>query len=117
MWKKRICILLSFLMVITGVFPIGFNVNGTVTVSASGISNEETGSTQEPGSGQEEQAATGGAIDEALYSQGNLRLIFTTDIHGQFVNYNYQTGKYLNRGLNKVYTMIQAAREIGRAHV
>ncbi len=110
MWKKRICILLSFLMVITGVFPIGFNVNGTVTVSASGISNEETGSTQEPGSGQEEQAATGGAIDEALYSQGNLRLIFTTDIHGQVVNYNYQTGKYLNRGLNKVYTMIQAAR-------
>ena len=91
MWKKRICILLSFLMVITGVFPIGFNVNGTVTVSASGISNEETGSTQEPGSGQEEQAATGGAIDEALYSQGNLRLIFRTDIHGQVVNYNYQT--------------------------
>lgn len=65
MWKKRICILLSFLMVITGVFPIGFNVNGTVTVSASGISNEETGSTQEPGRGQADrhlhQPVSGGA--------------------------------------------------------
>lgn len=59
---------------------------------------------------EEAQTATGTSVDSVLSSQGNLRLIFTTDIHGQVVNYDYQTGKTLNRGLNKVYTMIQAAR-------
>lgn len=97
MLKKRICILLSFLMIMTCLFPVSLYGN-TQTVSAKGLRGEEA------------QTATGTSVDSVLSSQGNLRLIFTTDIHGQVVNYDYQTGKTLNRGLNKVYTMIQAAR-------
>ncbi len=33
MWKKRICILLAVIMVITGIFPAGFN-NSIIKVSA-----------------------------------------------------------------------------------
>ena len=87
MWKKRICILLAIIMVMTGIFPTGFNNSSVVEVSA-GELDSNTG-----------QAVSGPALSEAA-SQGNLRLIFTTDIHGQVTNYNYQTGKTLNRGLN-----------------
>lgn len=81
-------------MIMTCLFPAG----SSRTVLAAGMRKEEA------------QAATGAAVDSTLLLQGNLRLIFTTDIHGQVVNYDYQTGKNLNRGLNKVYTMIQSAR-------
>lgn len=97
MLKKRICILLSFLMIMTCLSPVSLYGN-TKTVLAKKLRKEEA------------QAATGAAVGSTLSSQGNLRLIFTTDIHGQVVNYDYQTGKILNRGLNKVYTMIQSAR-------
>lgn len=108
MWKKRICILLSFLMVMTGVTPVEFNKDAVMTASAAEPEQENTQTGQDDDTGVD--PATGSAIDETLNSQGNLRLIFTTDIHGQVVNYDYQTGKNLNRGLNKVYTMIQTAR-------
>ncbi len=50
-------------------------------------------------------------------SKMNMRFIFTTDIHGQVVNYDYQTGKKLNRGLNQAYTLIQDARdEVGNSN-
>lgn len=112
MWKKRICILLTVLMVITVIFPTGFNNNSIIKVSAGELDEAdavpESENTGQPASG----PALGGEA-----SHGNLRLIFTTDIHGQVTNYNYQTGKTLNRGLNKVYTMIQAARnEAGNNH-
>lgn len=95
MLKKRICILLSFLMIMTCLFPVNLYTNKSVLAAQL---NEET------------QTATGTAINKTLSSQSNLRLIFTTDIHGQVVDYDYQTGKNLNRGLNRVYTMIQSAR-------
>lgn len=101
MLKKGICSLLSFLMVMTCLFPAGL-YGSSRTATAKELRGEEP------------QAATGTALDSAVPSQSNLRLIFTTDIHGQVLNYNYQTGKSLNRGLNKVYTMIQSARsEVG----
>lgn len=43
-------------------------------------------------------------------SSADLRLMYTTDIHGQVTNLNYQTSKTLSRGLNKVYTLIKQAR-------
>jgi len=104
MWKKRICILLTVIMVITGIFPAGFN-NSIIKVSAEEAQNADA----VPDSENTEQPVSGPALSGAA-SEGNLRLIFTTDIHGQVVNYDYQTGKTLNRGLNKVYSLIQAAR-------
>lgn len=46
----------------------------------------------------------------------NLRLIFTTDIHGQVIAYDYQSKKNYNKGsLSKAYTLIKAARdEVGK---
>lgn len=105
MRKKRICILLAIIMVMTGIFPTGFNNSSVVEVSAGELDGTDTALED----GSTGQAVSGPALEEAA-SQGNLRLIFTTDIHGQVTNYNYQTGKTLNRGLNKTYTMIQAAR-------
>ncbi len=109
MLRKRICIFLSIVLTMTLVFPFNYNGNGTATVFAEetvaenedveGTSGADDISTAEP------TADTGNANNN-----GNLRLIFTTDIHGQVLNYNYQTGKNLSRGLNRVYTMIQNAR-------
>ena len=105
MWKKRICILLTVLMVMTIIFPTGFNNNSIIKVSAGELDGQEA----VPESGNTGQPVSGPALGAEI-PQGSLRLIFTTDIHGQVTNYNYQTGKTLDRGLNKVYTMIQAAR-------
>ena len=91
MWKKRICILLTVIMVITGIFPAGFN-NSIIKVSA----EEAQDADAVPDSENTEQPVSGPALSGAA-SEGNLRLIFTTDIHGQVVNYDYQTGKTLYR--------------------
>lgn len=40
----------------------------------------------------------------AAAMDADMRVIFTTDIHGQVVNYDYQSAKEVNRGLNKAYT-------------
>ena len=72
-------------------------------------------------------AATEGAIETATASNtetpeeskslvvsgssvGNLRIIFTTDVHGQIVNYDYQDGQFVDRGLNLEYSIIKDAR-------
>ena len=72
-------------------------------------------------------AATEGAIETATASTtetpeeskslvvsgssvGNLRIIFTTDVHGQIVNYDYQDGQFVDRGLNLEYSIIKDAR-------
>jgi len=98
-------------MVITGISPAGLYGNGRVVLAAE-AGDVASGSAITISSAASGSAAgtTGPAIDETLSSQGSLRLIFTTDIHGQVVNYDYQTGKNLTRGLNKAYTLIQAAR-------
>lgn len=46
----------------------------------------------------------------------NLRLIFTTDIHGQVIAYDYQSKQSYDTGsLSKAYTLIKAARdEVGK---
>lgn len=91
-------------MIMTCTFPTGL-YGSTKTVSAKKQRGEKL------------QVATGAAVTRTLSSQSNLRIIFTTDIHGQVVNYDYQTGKNLNRGLNKLYTMIQSARsEVGEGN-
>ena len=43
--------------------------------------------------------------------EGTLRLIYTTDIHGQVVGMDYQTGKNNEKcGLEKAYTLVKEAR-------
>ena len=50
----------------------------------------------------------------AAAMDADMRVIFTTDIHGQVVNYDYQSAKEVNRGLNKAYTLVKKARnEVG----
>lgn len=39
-----------------------------------------------------------------------LRLMYTTDIHGQVTDYEYQEGKTVSRGLSRVATLIKEAR-------
>lgn len=53
--------------------------------------------------------ATGGVIQQK--STAKLRLMYTTDIHGQVIDYDFQNNKSVTRGLNKVYTLMQEARE------
>ena len=54
--------------------------------------------------------------DASKVSTANLRLIFTTDLHGQLGTYDYQSGKNYNKGsLAKAYTLIKEARaEVGK---
>nr|MCR5625568.1 5'-nucleotidase C-terminal domain-containing protein [Lachnospiraceae bacterium] len=40
----------------------------------------------------------------------DLRIIYTTDIHGQVINYDYQDKEFVNRGLNLLYPLINEAR-------
>ncbi len=51
------------------------------------------------------ETATGSAVSDTC-----LRLIFTTDIHGQVLNYDYQNERFINRGLNLESTMIKEAK-------
>lgn len=62
---------------------------------------------------EETALATGSAIanDNLQKSEAELRLIYTTDIHGQVKDYDYQTGKTVPKGLNKAYTLIKKARQ------
>lgn len=79
------------------------------------------------------QAVSGGTIDEGeeitedkeeipqkteevkvqpVTSAGvKLRLMYTSDIHGQVTDYDYQSGKTLSRGLSRVYTLMKDARK------
>lgn len=59
----------------------------------------------------ESEATLESPTPSAVASTAELRLIYTTDIHGQVTNYDYQNSQYVSRGLNKVYTLIKKARE------
>ncbi|MCR5202701.1 MAG: metallophosphoesterase [Lachnospiraceae bacterium] len=54
--------------------------------------------------------ASGSAVEEEIESDLSLRVIFTTDIHGQVINYDYQTASFVDRGYNKVATLIDDAK-------
>ena len=43
-------------------------------------------------------------------SKATLRLMYTTDIHGQVESYDYQTAKETDNGLSRLYTMMKQAR-------
>lgn len=42
--------------------------------------------------------------------QATLRIMYTTDTHGQVTNYDYQMNKETTRGLNRISTMIKDAK-------
>ena len=51
-------------------------------------------------------------INAAEGDTADLRFIFTTDIHGQLNNMDYETGNtYSTGGLTKAYTLIKNARK------
>jgi 2',3'-cyclic-nucleotide 2'-phosphodiesterase/3'-nucleotidase len=58
-------------------------------------------------------SSKGSTHSEASQTEtANLRFIFTTDIHGQLNNMDYETGKsYSIGGLTKAYTLIKEARK------
>lgn len=43
----------------------------------------------------------------AAAAEADMRVVFTTDIHGQVVNYDYQSEQEVIRGLNKAYTLVK----------
>ncbi len=89
---------------------------GAATDSAiSGEPGAATGSVIAGGSdAATDSALAGNATAKPDETAAELRLIYTTDIHGQVTDYDYQGGKNVPRGLNKVYTLIQEARsEVG----
>lgn len=52
-----------------------------------------------------------GQADASAVTTASLRLIFTTDLHGQLGTYDYQSGKKYNKGsLAKAFTLIREAR-------
>lgn len=80
-------------------------------ISTEPESSEEPGESSQPQESQEPQEsdtpepATQSAIAE-------LRMIFTTDLHGQITNTNYENGDILKQGsLARANTLIQEARE------
>ena len=102
MGKKRICIILSVLMILSAVFPTDLSFGNTAKVYADEVTEEVPQAQSETASPTETPVSTA--------TEGKLRLIFTTDIHGQVTSYDYQTGKSVNKGLDKIYTMINTAR-------
>lgn len=101
--RKQISLFLSFAISITSmnVTALSNSISGmTKKAKAADI---VLASSPEPTSN-----ASAAAMD------ADMRVIFTTDIHGQVVNYDYQSAKEVNRGLNKAYTLVKKARnEVG----
>lgn len=53
-------------------------------------------------------------ISISLFAQNNeftLKLIETTDVHGNFLGYDFMTDSPIKNGLNKVYTYVKTQRE------
>ncbi len=108
MFRKHICALLSAALLISGVSWDGLCGTEARAAETEASATEPAPSTAEP---EPSAAVTELPSDgQGNKAQGLLRLIFTTDIHGQVTDYDYQTGKNLERGLNKAFTMIKAAR-------
>lgn len=61
---------------------------------------------------------SGTAHAEAAGDEAKLRILFTTDLHGQLSNVDYSTGAAYNTGgLSKAFTLLKAARqEAGEAN-
>lgn len=94
--RKQISLFLSFAISITSmnVTALSNSISGmTKKAKAADI---VLASSPEPTSN-----ASAAAMD------ADMRVIFTTDIHGQVVNYDYQSAKEVNRGLNKAYTLVK----------
>lgn len=94
--KKILGLLLSFSLIISGIIPQG-STEAAETTSTAVCSVTTT------------KAATSGIVQQK--STANLRLMYTTDIHGQVTDYDFQNNKSVTRGLNKIYTLMQDARE------
>lgn len=76
---------------------------------------EQPAPSQETSEPQSTAAVETPAVSEEPVStvqpEGTLRLIYTTDIHGQVVGMDYQTGKNNSKcGLEKAFTLVKEAR-------
>lgn len=114
--KRLYGVLLSVVMIIMSVIPSNYNLvyaatedtAAEETVTGAAIKEEkkeETGNITTV-SDSAVTVTTEGAVD----ATAELRLIYTTDIHGQVTNYDYQDNETVSRGLNKVYTLMKQAR-------
>ena len=102
--KRILGLFLSIALVISGIIPPGM-VNAADNNSIVGRVADSSLKT-----------ATNSAIQQK--STANLRLMYTTDIHGQVMDYDFQNNKSVTRGLNKVYTLMQEARsEVGQNYM
>ena len=51
----------------------------------------------------------------SIFAQNNdltLKLIETTDVHGNFLGYDFMKDSPINNGLNKVYSYVKSQREL-----
>lgn len=114
--KRLYGVLLSVVMIIMSVIPSNYSLvyaatEDTVaeeTVTGAAIKEEKKEETDKVNAVSDSAVTvtTEGAVD----ATAELRLIYTTDIHGQVTNYDYQNNETIPRGLNKVYTLIKQAR-------
>ncbi len=88
------------LLVFLRFFNLGFTPGETVETTA------VTGDAASGGAATPEPTAT-----PLPASDAKLRLIYTTDTHGQITGYDYQRQTEVVRGLNRISTMIQTARD------
>lgn len=114
--KRLYGVLLSVVMIIMSVMPLNYSTiyAATEDMAAGGIVTgsaiKEEGKQETDNAKTVSESAVTVATEGAADATAELRLIYTTDIHGQVTNYDYQDNKTISRGLNKVYTLIKQAR-------
>lgn len=125
MKQRRIIAMLLVLVFICLNLNLGIGVTRAAEVVTDGAieTEQETGESRqqikkESVDTKEEALSTPEAATEeprTVTSAGvKLRLMYTTDIHGQVTDYDYETNKTVNQGLSRVYTLMKEARkEVG----
>ena len=104
--RKQISLFLSFAISITSVCQVTPLNNSVSEITKKAEAAELATTTTDP-------ASTADVATSAA-TEADMRVVFTTDIHGQVVNYDYQSEQEVVRGLNKAYTLLKKARnEVG----
>lgn len=101
--RKQISLFLSFAISITSVCQVT-PLNNSVSEITKKAEAAELSTTATTNPDSTADVATSAA------AEADMRVVFTTDIHGQVVNYDYQSEQEVVRGLNKAYTLVKKAR-------
>ena len=98
--RKSIGLFMSFAISITSICQVTPSNNNVSEITK----NAEAAEVAVTRSNEKATVATAAA------AEADMRVVFTTDIHGQVVNYDYQSEQEVIRGLNKAYTLVKKAR-------